>query len=317
MEDPLQADRLGDELLERSTACHFVLSGELEFSFVRGAPDRLLPLPESVRDTWREKAALARAGQPVSWRERRDSRIFQVNLFPMPPGRAGGFAFDLTPWSDAERQLRETALEVLRAREDERSRLSRMLHDEVGQSLSVAGLQLDLLRMDLESTVPSIPARTAEIQQVLERVMERVREFSYQLNPSAVERVGLYPALDRLVGRVRKEFGGTLRFMADSTLHLPGPVASAFYRIAHDAIDNAVRHAGATRIEVLVKMTREGPVLEVRDNGRTFDPGDPEASERGLAQLVMEHFASRAGLGLTITSRRGQGTIVKGSYTQK
>ncbi|MCL4402673.1 MAG: histidine kinase [Acidobacteria bacterium] len=309
MDDPLQA-----ALLEHSTACHWVLGRDLEFIRVYGSAEGLLPLPDSVREMWCEKAAQAVAGQVCSWREVRGGRIYQVNLFPLPPAYAGGFAFEITPWTEGERQLREWALDVIRTRDDEQARLARFLHDEIGQALSAAGLQLDLLRMDLERTVSSISERTGEIQQVLETVMQRVRDLSHELSPVAAERVGLYPALDRLIGRLRQEFSGSLRFMADRTLRFPGPVAAAYYRVASYSLQMAVLQPGCTRIEVLVKSTREGPAIEVRDNGPAFDRDDPSAARRGASMLLLEQYAAQAGVRLSVTSRQGEGTSVKAVY---
>ena len=69
------------------------------------------------------------------------------------------------------------------------------------------------------------------MQKVLEEMMERVREYSYELNPSTVERAGLRPALDRLAARVRERFTGTLRLNVDPSLKLDPKVASAMYQL--------------------------------------------------------------------------------------
>ena len=89
--------------------------------------------------------------------------------------------------------------------EGERLRISRLLHDEVGQVLSALGLQLELLRMDL-SDVPAAAERIAGTQKLLASALEQVRELSYELNPAIVERLGLHASLERLVGRYRRNF---------------------------------------------------------------------------------------------------------------
>src|SRR6266581_3219712 len=85
----------------------------------------------------------------------------------------------------------------------QRSRMAAFLHDTVGQNLTALGLQLDLVRMDLESVTPATCAHVAEIQKLLGAMMEEIREFSSHLNPPIVERAGLRPALDRLVCGLR------------------------------------------------------------------------------------------------------------------
>jgi signal transduction histidine kinase len=314
-------------LLEQGPGCVWALRQDLTFHCVYGHSAPLFGihdsglagrnlhdiLPPERRLAWRDRVARVFRGETVCSRERAAAGLFTVTCFPLYEGGeiafAGGTAMEAAAFHAADPELRHTAIEALETRERERTRLARFLHNEVGQCLSAAGLLLDLLRMDLERVAPEIRGRTAEVQQVLERVMERVREFSQELDPAAVERAGLYPALDRLVGRLRREFPGTLRLMADSSLRLEAPVANAFYRIAEQALDNAVRHARPPLLEVHLKLTGRGPVLEVRDNGAGFDV--EREGRRGLGLLIMEHCAAEVGLELAVSSLRGRGTTVR------
>jgi signal transduction histidine kinase len=145
--------------------------------------------------------------------------------------------------------------------------------------------------------------------------MEDVREYSYRVNPSTVERAGLRPALDRLLSRVRGRFTGSIRLNVDPSLKLDPAVAPALFQIAQEAIENALRHAGCSAIEIAVKSTRDGASLEVRDNGRGFDAADLSAGRRGLGLLSMEHYAAQAGLNLSIVSGRDSGTTVHAAQT--
>jgi signal transduction histidine kinase len=186
----------------------------------------------------------------------------------------------------------------------------------VGQNLTALGLQLDLVRMDLESVSPDTCRRVGEIQKLLEGMMESVREYSYELNPSAVERAGLRPALDRLAEKVRARFPGALRINVDPSLRLDPKLAKALYQILQEGVDNAVQHSGCSAIEIAVKSTRTGTILEVRDNGRGFDPADLVSGRRGLGLLSMEHYAAQAGLELTISSAPETGTTVRAATTE-
>ncbi len=198
----------------------------------------------------------------------------------------------------------------MQAQEEEGARVSRILHDEVGQVLSALGLQMDLLRMDLEENRAQAIRRVTDIQRVLERAVAQVRELSYELNPAIVERTGLQAALDRLVGRQRKNFSGSIRLFYDSTAHVPAPTALAMYKIAEQALDNAVRHASASRIEVLVKPGKHGVGLEVRDDGTGFDLR--EACEKsGIGLALMRFQADQAGLRFSVSKLPEKGTIVR------
>jgi len=141
--------------------------------------------------------------------------------------------------------------------------------------------------------------------------MEQVREYTYELNPSAVERAGLRSALDRLAGRIRERYTGALRVNVDPFLKIDPKIASALYQIAQEAVGNAVQHASCSSIEIAVKSTRTGLTMDVRDNGHGFDPADVLEGRRGLGLLSMEHFAAQAGLDLSITSNRGAGTTIQ------
>lgn len=213
-----------------------------------------------------------------------------------------------------EQLLAQMLVTVINAREQEGNRVSRVLHDEVGQVLSAVGLQLDVLRMDFRDIAPQIVERTAEIQSILETAVERVRNLSYELNPAIVDRAGLPAAMDRLMGRFRDSFPGSLRLLYDSSVRIPAAAANAFYKIAEHAIGNAVRHAACTQIEVLIRPNQKLPALEVRDNGTGFDVAEVRSRFSGLGLLLMDCYASQAGLDFTVRSSPGKGTIVKATF---
>ena len=177
--------------------------------------------------------------------------------------------------------------------------------------MSGAGLQLDILRMDFEERIPQIASRTAEIQDLLERVVHQIRDLSYELNPDIVERAGLQAALDLLVGRFRKSFPGGLRLIYDSSVRIPPAAAVALERIAEEAVANSVRHARCGQIEIIVKSTREGVALQVRDDGVGFDYEQQRRFPQGLGLLTMEYCAAEAGLRLTIGGTPGNGATVR------
>jgi two-component system NarL family sensor kinase len=201
-------------------------------------------------------------------------------------------------------------LSALGAQEFERQMVAKFLHDKVGQNLTAVGLQLDLVRMDMECLSPDTASRVSDIQKLLEVMMQEVREYSYELNRAAVERAGLRSALDRLTTRVRGRFSGAVRVNVDPSLKLDPKVASSLYQIAQEAVENAVQHSACSVIEIAVKSTKAGLSLEVRDNGRGFDPADVLGGRRGLGILSMEHYAAQAGLDFSIRSNRETGSVV-------
>jgi signal transduction histidine kinase len=325
------AGSLAEIFLQQSPACQWIVSADGAFVrfygdpldlFDRSAEQLVDRKPDEVLDAdlaglWRDRFRRALAGEMMLLRERRTRSTWYVSVFPLRiDGEvrfAGGNAREITPWASAEQELRHTVLGALKAQEHERRSVSRFLHDSVGQNLTALGLQLDLIRMDLESLAPDTVRRVAELQKLLEDIMEDVREYSYELNPSTVERAGLRPALDRLAGRIRERFQGALRINVDPSLKLDPKLATALFQILQEGVENAVQHSACQVIEIAVKSSRGGIVLEVRDNGRGFDPGDLLSGRRGLGLLSMEHYAAQAGLDLTVTSSRETGTTVRAS----
>jgi signal transduction histidine kinase len=320
--------RLSDAFIEQSTRCSWVLTAEGRFQRVFGdarpvfgkvaseltgrtIADALVGEPAAE---WKDRLARALAGETLLLRLRRGDSDWAALVFPLRFGGevyAGGSALEVTAWNAAERELRHTVLGALKAQEFERRAFARFLHDKIGQNLTALGLQLDLVRMDLTAVSPETASRVAEIQRLLEGMMEEVREYSYELNPSAVERAGLRAALDRMAERVKGRFGGSLRVNVDPSLNLDSGMASALFHIAQEAVENAVQHSSCSAIEIAVKSTKMGPVMEIRDNGRGFDPADLAAGRRGLGFLSMEHHAAQAGLDLSIKSSRGSGATVR------
>jgi signal transduction histidine kinase len=322
-------ESLAEALLEQSPECQWIVGADGVFHRAYGNTSSIFgksaaeldgrPL-EDVLDAagaalWRSRLDRILAGETLRIRERRDDATWYITLFPVRAASglqyAGGLARELTPLASAEQELRCTVLSALKAQDFERNSVSQFLHDMVGQNLTALGLQLDLLRMDLDSAAPQACSQIGEIQKLLGAVMEEVRDYSYELNPSAVERAGLRSAVDRLVARLRTRFTGVLRVNVDPSLKFDPALATALYQILQEAVQNAVQHSGCSAIEIAVKSTRSGPSLEVRDNGRGFDPGDLSAGSRGLGLLGMEHHAAQAGVSLSITSSPGNGTTVR------
>jgi signal transduction histidine kinase len=216
--------------------------------------------------------------------------------------------------TESQRFLQRMIVSTINARDVESNRVSRILHDEVGQVLSAVGLQLDVLKLDYRENNPDITERVNEIQKMLDHAVQQVRSLSYDLNPSVVERAGLHMALDRLVGRYREKFAGSLRYLYDSSVRVPLAVGNAWYKIAELALDNALTHAEPGRIEVHVRRSQKQLMIEVKDSGKGFSTGDAKVNPKGLGLLLIEHYASLAPISVEVKSTPGKGTTVRSIY---
>ena len=216
--------------------------------------------------------------------------------------------------TESQRILTRMLVSTINARELESNRVSRLLHDEVGQVLSAVGLQLDVLKLDFQKDVPELVQRTKEIQEMLDQAVRQVRSLSYDLNPAVVERAGLQFAMDRLIGRFRTQFPGSLRFLYDSSVRVPLEVGNAWYKIAELTLENSLKHAKATQVDVHVRPTPKAITLEIRDNGIGFSIVDAKLRSSGLGLLLIEHYAVQASIDIAMKSTPGKGTIVRSSY---
>jgi signal transduction histidine kinase len=189
------------------------------------------------------------------------------------------------------------------------ARVSRLLHDEVSQILSAVGLQLDAMRMDFREHAPAIDGRATEIQELLEQAIEQLRDITNELNPSIVERAGLQFALDRLIGKARSGYAGTLRLHFDASLRVPTVLAKAFYKITECAVDMAKAHRECSLIDIHIKRAQGEYVLEIVDNA----PVD-ERAPASLGQLLMDYYASKNHVTLKVERVPGKGNAVRASF---
>ncbi|MFN0170393.1 MAG: sensor histidine kinase [Bryobacteraceae bacterium] len=211
-------------------------------------------------------------------------------------------------------KFREAALRVIEASQAESATVSRLLHDDVAQLLSAAGLQLDILRMDLEPFSPEIAGPINEIQRMLDDVVSKLRTISQSLGSINVERFGLRAGLDWLVGRHRAGFSGKLRLHYDAAVSVPQKFSRPLFRIAEQALENAVRHSRAQQIEVLLKPGPGGGCLEVRDDGIGFEPEQALHSPEGLGVPMMHFIARRSGFSLSIERTENPWTCVRVAF---
>ncbi|MFN7937340.1 MAG: histidine kinase [Bryobacteraceae bacterium] len=209
--------------------------------------------------------------------------------------------------------LRDRLIRDLGHRCDELLHVARVLHEDIGQVLTVAGLHLEVMRQDVSKHAPEATQQVTDVQHLLEKAVNDVRELSYRLNPSLVPRSGLRYALDSMVGRLREESGTTIRFLMDSKVHPPLPVSMILYEIAEESLRNAVQHSRGNLFELVVQPRLDSIILTVKDNGIGFHPR-PAAEEGGFGLLWMLHRAEKAGIAVQIVSSPGNGTTVEAVY---
>lgn len=204
-----------------------------------------------------------------------------------------------------EAERRESGLRALNEREGERRRLAAELHDEIGQTLTAAALQVQRLA---DRATDDLHDDAIAVRQTIFATIEDVRALARQLRPEALDALGLVPALTNLVERLAEQTG--MRFERDLDRDLPalGPDAElVVYRIAQEAITNAIRHAGAETISVALRRTGRTVRLEIRDDGR----GIGGARGDGTGLRTMRERALTIGAELEVAAPDGRGTAVR------
>jgi signal transduction histidine kinase len=193
---------------------------------------------------------------------------------------------------------------------EERQRLARDLHDSVSQSLYGVMLFARAGRDALEGDdQESLSRDLARVEENALRALKEMRLLLYQLQPLSFEQGGLAQALTHRFSQVEARLGVETELAVDPDIVLPRDTEEMLYRLASEALNNALKHADATRVSVKLTRDADSVILTIADNGRGFDPEQVTAAGMGLAN--MRFRAEKAGGFLSIESAPAQGTVVR------
>jgi signal transduction histidine kinase len=193
----------------------------------------------------------------------------------------------------------------------ERNRLALELHDAVSQKLFSLVLTAEAAGTQLDRDGTAARAHVARLQELAREALEELRSLILELRPPELERDGLSGALRKHVEAVRRLHRVRIDVDVDDAVGGGGRRDGEVLRVAQEALQNAVRHAGAERIGVRLGLQDGRLVLEVSDDGAGFDPADPGLRSRRLGLTSMEERARRLGGRLEIRSAPGAGTTVR------
>jgi signal transduction histidine kinase len=214
----------------------------------------------------------------------------------------------------AEEQIKALFRRLVATQDEERRRISRDLHDHIGQ-------QMTALRMTLEG-VDAWPDEDAgrrdhvrRARQLVEDIDRSLHVLTWELRPAgALERYGLAMALENLVSGWSERFGIPAEFQGPpgETLRLSVEVATNVYGLVQEALHNIVKHADARHVAVLLQARDHEAVVIIEDDGRGFDPAQVSegAEHHGLGLLSMRERASLCGGTLDIDATPGRGTTI-------
>ena len=197
------------------------------------------------------------------------------------------------------------------AQEDERRRIARELHDQLGQQLTALRLTLETLK------APSFDRSDFHVQ--VDTLVELARQLDedvafrvWELRPTVLENLGLPAALTSYVRHWSKHFGIRAQLHTDQSTseRLTADGETMMYRLAQEALNNVAKHARAEHVDVVLERSAEHVLLIIEDNGVGFDPSNHETVGEGLGLLGMRERAALVGADLQIESTPGRGTTV-------
>jgi PAS domain S-box-containing protein len=217
-------------------------------------------------------------------------------------------------------RLRALSRRLLEVQEEERGRLARDLHDDIGQALTALKIQLGSLGASLERGAldGTVRARIAECIETTQHTLERVRQLSLSLRPSQLDDLGLAAAVRSHLDRQARLAGLAAHFdSAGSPPVLAADVETACFRVAQEAITNVLRHARARNLWVSLSENQGDVALLVRDDGGGFDLEAARckaSSGASLGLVGMEERIALAGGTLEIQSSPGEGTALVATF---
>jgi signal transduction histidine kinase len=298
------------------------------------AYDALLPEIEKVLSG--ETVTFVREGP-----YRTGERYIHVNYIPQlgPRGEVIGFhsfVWDISAMKAAEKALRRSGLEMeervvertrelelanrerinilhqlVSAQEDERGRMARDVHDQLGQQMTVLRLKLERL----ENISNGRPDQLREIHDIREFALQLdadVDFLAWRFRPAVLDDIGIVAALDQYVTRWSNHSHVAAKFTSRPLRkdRMDGDTETNYYRIVQEALNNISKHANASVVDVILVPRESGTVLIIEDNGIGFDPDEQRRDGGGMGLLGMSERAALIGGKLEIESAKGRGTTI-------
>jgi signal transduction histidine kinase len=193
---------------------------------------------------------------------------------------------------------------------EERNRLARELHDAASQTLFSMMYEARAARLSASQTGDGAPAAFRRLEEQASAALGEMRGLVFALRPKSLERDGFVVTLQDHIDGLRRAHGADIVFRVEGKPELALDVETAVFRIAQEALQNSLKHAGGAQIEVLLRHDRLGTELIIKDKGRGFDPARLPATQRTMGMSTMQERAATINARLSIDSAPGQGSTI-------
>lgn len=209
--------------------------------------------------------------------------------------------------AQAREELHRLSARLVEVQEEERRKLSRELHDEVGQSMSALLVELGNLASVLPPDNAALNERVRALKRLAENNVVVLRNLSLLLRPSMLDDLGLIPALKWQAREVARRSGLKIKVNAEDAAedHLPDEYRTCIFRVVQEALHNVTRHAKASQVTIWVTRGERGVSVRIHDNGAGF-----HTQEKGMGILGMEERIRHLHGRFKIESQPGEGTTV-------
>jgi len=206
-------------------------------------------------------------------------------------------------------ELAELSMRLMSVLEEERHRLSRDLHEGIGQSLTGVSAYLQAIEQQLPAALGELRARAADARRLVAGTVAQLRELAQLLRPSVLDDYGLMPSLQTCLKDFQERHGVTATLSSEGVPErLPAPIETAIYRVVQEALTNVARHARARHVRVALAAERGELRLRVDDDGVGLPP---EGRYPGTGLVGIRERVQALGGSVTIASRAGTSLVVQ------
>ncbi len=218
-----------------------------------------------------------------------------------------GVTVDVSEVKRAQFQLQQLAKRLMEAQEDERKRISRELHDDIGQRVALLAIELDLVHQKLPHE-DTLRERVERIRTAASELGADLHQLSHALHGPKLKNLGLEAALGELCNRIASAQSLTVELNCGEPRMIPEEQALVLFRVAQEATSNIIRHSRATKANVTLAYAATHATLTISDNGNGFDP---TAGSRGIGLVGMRERLRAVGGELQVFSATGAGSEIQ------
>jgi PAS domain S-box-containing protein len=228
-----------------------------------------------------------------------------------------GIVRDVSACKLAEEEIRHLSQQLIRATEEERKKLARDLHDELGQALTALHFSMEAMHDSLPEELKAQKAGCDELIGQVEKLGDTIRDLSSELRPDMLDDLGLVPTLEWYIKDFVKRIGGLqIDFQTIGVKKRPeAEIEIVLYRFLQEALNNIARHAKAKHVSVLLTYSHPKLIFTIKDDGVGFDQAEPVvpsgAKRQPIGLLGMRERLVSVGGSIDIRSSGGKGTVIR------